>query len=455
MAEYQPVRERIYCRGTLVNRSPLICGSGEDDRTDMDFIRDAEGLPFLPGTSLAGAVRHGLERRLGTQDKRLVALVFGERERPFQSALSFYDALLVEDPRSGGGRFALRDGVKLDHETRTALDVAKYDYEVLEPGHGFTFRFEAGVRPSPARGADRGEIHRVAAAVLELMEEGISLGAKTRRGFGRMVLEDARILVLNMTDPGHVRSWMDFSWDCLDARDSLDVQGPVLEKDRGLRIEARFAVPGSLIIRSYSVDPGAPDAVHITSAGVPVVPGTSWAGALRSAILGAGEALGRAETFERWLGRLFGEVDEKGARKLRRAGRRTRGTARASRVWIGETPVEGGRLLTCTHTKVDRFTGGVVEGALFDERPVYGGSLTLSLSLDDPLPHETALVLLGLRELGEGIQPLGGEAGVGRGTLSLASVTIGDERFTTMDEAFASGGYLSALYRAMQNGGAG
>ncbi|HOS98490.1 MAG TPA: RAMP superfamily CRISPR-associated protein, partial [Deltaproteobacteria bacterium] len=452
--KYQPVRERLYCKGTLVNRSPLICGSGEDERTDMDFIRDAAGLPFLPGTTLAGIVRHGLERRLGQQDKHLVALVFGERDRPFQSAVSFHDAHLVEGPSGDGCRFSLRDGVKIDHETRSALDKAKYDFEVLEPGHRFAFCCEAVVRRSPSHGAGHDAVHRVMAGICELLEEGIALGAKTRRGFGQMRLEDTRSMVLNLADPGHVRRWIDFSWDDLNHREGLDVNGTVLGAESRVRVEAEFDISGSLIIRSYSVDPDAPDATHVTSAGQPVVPGTSWAGALRSAILGAGEALDRRGTFEGWLKRLFGDVDEEAARQLRRAGRRTRGTARASRVWIGETAVEGGKLLTCTRTKVDRFTGGVVEGALFDERPVYGGRLTLNLALDAPEPHETALVLLGLRELGEGIQPLGGEAGIGRGTLRLVSVSIGGERFPTMDEALSSGDYLRALYRAMQNGGA-
>ena len=37
--------------------SPLNVASGEEEWTDADVLRDFEGNPFVPGTSLAGAMR--------------------------------------------------------------------------------------------------------------------------------------------------------------------------------------------------------------------------------------------------------------------------------------------------------------------------------------------------------------------------------------------------------------
>ena len=40
--------ERIYIKGELELVSPLILGSGEEENTDIDVLRDWEGKPFIP-----------------------------------------------------------------------------------------------------------------------------------------------------------------------------------------------------------------------------------------------------------------------------------------------------------------------------------------------------------------------------------------------------------------------
>ena len=47
--------------------SPLNLSSGESEITDTDIIRDWYGKPFVPGSSLAGAMRAYLDKA-GNED---------------------------------------------------------------------------------------------------------------------------------------------------------------------------------------------------------------------------------------------------------------------------------------------------------------------------------------------------------------------------------------------------
>src|SRR5947209_19851754 len=58
---------RIHLRGTLVARTPLhVGGHGDDVDTDLPLARDGKGDLYVPGTSLAGALRQWCEQTFGT-----------------------------------------------------------------------------------------------------------------------------------------------------------------------------------------------------------------------------------------------------------------------------------------------------------------------------------------------------------------------------------------------------
>ena len=56
-----------------------------------------------------------------------------------------------------------------------------------------------------------------------------------------------------------------------------------------------------------------------------------------------------------------------------------------------------------------------MDGALFDEEPIYRGEVKVSMELRDQRPGETGLVLLLLKDLLTGDLPVGGTSSVGRG----------------------------------------
>ena len=110
---------RWYMAGALKTASPLILGSGENDVADVQCIRDGDGRFFIPGTTLAGILRHLLSEKFAGAKADFVARAFGEaKDDGRQSLLVFHDAPLSSEDR----RVAVRDGVALDKTTKTAED---------------------------------------------------------------------------------------------------------------------------------------------------------------------------------------------------------------------------------------------------------------------------------------------------------------------------------------------
>ena len=399
------ITQRIYVLGTLETASPLMIGSGEDDWADMQVMRGWggwDGMPFIPASAIAGVLRH-FANEAQLADKKIINLLFGKKvnakDDTTQSLITCYDLFPTSHVTP-----VIRDGVRLDYETKTAVDKAKYDYEIVERGQQFEFTFEIAFRQCHTEQQD--EMRQLVMALCSaMMKKQIALGAKTRRGFGEVCLKEAKMLTLNM--PQDAKKWIDFKWrsnEDFEENHAETISPKTWSNPHNTDISVTFDIPYSILIRHESGDPSAPDVTHLTSNGQPIISGTSWSGALRHAVHRLLHDMGKGDKSDSILTNLFGNVNE------------TTKTAKASWVRIKkESLIMGGQSLTYTRNKIDRFTGGVVDSALFDEQPHYGGKVTLDISIKDAQDWQKGLLLLALKDLGNGIQPIGGEANVGRG----------------------------------------
>lgn len=158
----------------------------------------------------------------------------------------------------------------------------------------------------------------------------------------------------------------------------------------------------------------APDCVHLHSKrddqDVPVISGTSLAGALRARALRISKTLGKdgRKVTDNIFGNRIYEDDQK--------------ELTASRLWIDEAIIQHPLDLVHSRVKIDRFTGGAFPSALFSEQPVFG-KLTgdtivkIHLKLMEANNSDVGLLLLLLKDLWTGDLPIGGESSVGRGRL--------------------------------------
>jgi CRISPR/Cas system CSM-associated protein Csm3 (group 7 of RAMP superfamily) len=407
------VARRYTITGRLTLTSPTTLSNGDaDGLTDIAIRRDlASGQPVLPGTSLAGALRDHLWQHLpiGSQDwnRDLVNQLFGENNE--DERYSQQSWLFIEDAYGEEAGIELRDGVSIDRATRTAEDKKKFDVELLAAGTTFDLRFELW---EPAGSNDQ---HRLLSHALEGLQNGaIMLGGRKRRGYGECKVENWQVHRYDMSNKKDILRWLEkdetHPQPGTTLADMLEISGrPDLLEADACHLEATFDITTSLLIRATSDNSKDPDMMHLRNhAGRPVLSGTSLAGALRGRATRILKTLRTDAETDIFINNLFGrEMSDE--RKVK---------PRASRLWVREVEIETAVAdKVQSRVKIDRFTGGSYPGALFDQQPIFGGQVTLDLTIQKPSEADVGLLLLLLKDLWTGDLPLGGEASVGRGRL--------------------------------------
>ncbi len=221
--KFDRLSKRHRIEGLLVTETGLRVGAGKSldvGTSDSPVIRDGLNRLFLPGSSLKGVLRSGLESVLrGLDDERLdacdpfveactegiakraktgekievdevvskVCVVCGLFGSPYLAGRVFVaDLPLAAESRS---RTEVRDGVGIDRDRRVAQTkpAVKYDYEVVPPGTAF--RLEMILENVD----DQVQLGLVL-KTLDLLDSGeIRLGGLTSRGLGRVSLSDLRL----------------------------------------------------------------------------------------------------------------------------------------------------------------------------------------------------------------------------------------------------------------------
>ena len=146
---------RIVAKATLTLVSACHFGSGDEGDTDMSLLRDHEGTPFIAGSSIAGAVRSHLARRLLSSrefaegrgvEPAALKLLFGDEIRPGEDDTSEQSAIICDDAFLRDCEVVKRDSVAINLKTGTARDDYKFDFESLEPGASAALTLELVVR---------------------------------------------------------------------------------------------------------------------------------------------------------------------------------------------------------------------------------------------------------------------------------------------------------------------
>jgi len=222
-------------RFTLEARSALSIGAGGAGGIyDHPIVRDANGLPAIPGTSLAGVLRHlwiadhgqaGANGLFGFQDRDQ-----GEVSRLEVAACALQDSggkpveglllddrgrsRLREDPLLSAALATrddplFRDRVRIGHRG-TATKTGKFDRGILAAGH----RFSGEVRLW-STGTDGGEWTTVLAL---LGDPRLRLGGATRAGLGRIACVRLHCRSFDLREPRDVAAYRALGSDLDDTR---------------------------------------------------------------------------------------------------------------------------------------------------------------------------------------------------------------------------------------------
>ncbi len=437
-----PAIGKILIRVPIVMESPIIIGSGESENSDLDILRESpwpsgsfgDETTFdtyvIPATSIVGAIRAWLTKVLSQKEHAdSLEMLFGDEQcSKAQSALACEDVFITPETP-----VRIRDGVKIDAAANTAEDRALFNYEVLETRRPITLNFELTLRHRRADSAETSDPDKTnlnsedCLSLFRLIIKGIDdghirLGAKTNKGFGRMSVKktEVQIVHLDFSDPDALSAWIneDYPWQYLQ---ELSVKKIAISYQR-FEIEAFFQIKNSLLIKSYDSQPDMPDAVSVANArNEKIIPGPSLMGAIRHRALKILNTLDWPDADES-IYNLFGFVYDKDSshpfhEKMKQADIQ----ARRGRIEVEETIIRSHFSQVQSRIRIDRFTGSVVTGALFDAMPVWQKAetdyLSLRFAVSDYQPWEAGLMLAILKDLWTGDLAIGGEKSIGRGVL--------------------------------------
>jgi CRISPR-associated RAMP protein (TIGR02581 family) len=240
MSVFAAFYSRLRVQATLEMQTALSVGarlSLEPTGTDLPVVKGPDGLPFIPGSSIKGAVRSQAERILRTVNHRphlwacdpfADPCVSGNRKTElwqqaerqnrqqadvifarsvwevsctacrlfgspwFAGRLAFKDAYLV-NADDLPVITQIRDGVGIDRDLGAARSGIKYDFETVVPGA----RFDIEILAENLEDWEVGFL----LAVLHLWEEGtLPLGGKVTRGPGWGVLREVRLTRVRQED---------------------------------------------------------------------------------------------------------------------------------------------------------------------------------------------------------------------------------------------------------------
>lgn len=397
-------------RVTIQLTSPLHIGTGEGDALrDALGVADANGLPAIPGTSLAGILRHALAGGTNPDTYKRCCQAFGYQEhasgqssRVEVSWAQTHGAANRPVPFHGAAHddvlSFLRAGVTRDHVRINSHGVAdgrgKFDETVVATGARFTFelvvRDDAGVSASE---------------LIDLLAcRHLRLGGRTRRGLGAFDVQNAWVRSFDLSKAGDRRAWGDWPR-------AIERQQP--EPSKFLPYKPKPTVSADVLEGSLRVEPldywivgggvanlpehgrevrgqtKVHDMVPLTerriewteqggrvSAWRHIAPGSGIKGALRHRT-----GFHARRINKQWIG--TGNSDEPAEVRALFGEIKSADQGIPGRVFVDDYWAPAGAATgALDHVSIDRFSGGPIDGALFSEAPLWRGVIDIPIVVD-------------------------------------------------------------------------
>ena len=434
-------------RVVLEAKTALSVSTGLSEGTfDTQLVRDANGLPALPGTSVAGVLRHLWVDAYGDGEESVANDLFGYQDKKAGQASRLtvsWGALLDSRGRPAEGLLmgddgrerlkdplyesvlmqadvpVTRDRVRLTHRG-AAADRGKFDRAVLPAGHRFALELRLWSQNKNDEDWSR---------LLALLAHPLfRLGGATRAGLGAMALVACHARSFDLRDEGDIQAFRALPRGLADREGLEDVAEAVKARvhSEGLRqgtleLEARgfwrIGQGESLLGpddkgKVADLLPKVEEAVTWTptedgkrTLRLCLLPGSSLKGALAHRMAFHYRRLAGA-----WVENQAGEPEDvrpaaldallgavKNDDKEDNKGKGCAGALLIDDAGVEADAVQVARLM---HNAIDRFTGGVRDRVLYEEESLFGGKLQVRITLDTRRLTKN-LKLLGLQEEAE------------------------------------------------------
>lgn len=286
------ISSRIIVDGTLVAVDPLhVGGIGGNEDVDHMIALNGQNQPYVPGTSIAGAIRNWL---LEVSDQATVEQLFGRTtssgNAPTDDGCASYliieDGLIDLEGKTIDQILEIRDGVGIDRVTGAAAERVKYNRAVLPSGTKIALTMSVHLP------FEDSSLKQLLGEILQAMtRREIRFGAAKSRGLGRVILEnEPDIFVQDLSTPHGILSILSPQQNSVSIASLLETSSPTknFKTVKGISVIdviVKWRPDGPLMVKS-DCDGIAVDSLPLITA-VPgghtlVIPGSSIKGVLRS-----------------------------------------------------------------------------------------------------------------------------------------------------------------------------
>lgn len=214
---FDKFQSRLNLKGKVETQTSIRIGAGRSTAvvgSDLPVVRDAEGAPYIPGSSFKGVLRSYIESiiRSFTEEKKFVCnptnndeqciprekmQILKEEQNDqlildntcwvcqlfgslwYASKLQIRDLYVEKD--LWFGQYQHRDGVAIDRDTETAVGGHLYDFEVVPAGTPFDFH-------AIVDNADKWQLGMLYLGLSAFEKGALTIGGGSSRGLGAITL---------------------------------------------------------------------------------------------------------------------------------------------------------------------------------------------------------------------------------------------------------------------------
>lgn len=434
---------RHIVRLTVEAATPLAVGTGKgsDILTDAPVAKDVNGLPYIPATSIAGVLRHAM----GYVDNKTDGNPFGyidgadNDDSGHGSDIIFTDAVMVgKEGKALDGiqniewkdefyrvfqDLPIRQHVRID-DKGTAEDKGKFDNEVVYKGTRFVFEIELV--------SDNDNDNHIENAIKHLRYCTLRIGGGTRKGYGKLKIVKCQQASLDLGKPEDLEKYLKKSSSLAEEWAGFTKISVIesLDDSKWTHYQLKLKPLDFFMFGSGMGDSDA-DNVYVSELVVSqgesidnnkhvLIPGSSVKGAI---------AHRTAYHYNKIKGNFAGKQNPKeitgsnneavaaifGEKKSDNTF--TRGRLLIDDVIKGQAEPKSKPFF---HNKIDQFTGGTMDGALFQEKVIYDKDTEYTFDIyvensalaDDDIKKA---FVQSLRDICTGLLPLGGITNRGNG----------------------------------------
>lgn len=446
-------------RMTVEAATPLAVGTGKscDILTDAPVAKDVNGLPYIPATSIAGVLRHAMGLAVDQTEGNPFGYISKSNDNDDSghgSDIIFTDAVMVgKNGKALDGiqdidwndefyrafqDLPIRQHVRIDHKG-TAENNGKFDNEVVYKGTRFVFEIELV--------SDNDNDNHIEKAIEHLRYCTLRIGGGTRKGYGRLNVVKCQQASLNLAKPEDLEKYLKKSSSLAEewAGFTEISETESLDDSKWTHYQLKLKPLDFFMFGSGMGDSDADNVYvseYVVSRGESVdsnkrvlIPGSSVKGAIahRTAYHYnkiKGNFAGKTEPKEitgsnnEAVAAIFGEKKSDNTF--------TRGRILIDDVIKGQAEPKSKPFF---HNKIDQFTGGTMDGALFQEKVIYDKDTEYTFDIyvensalaDDDIKKA---FVQSLRDICTGLLPLGGITNRGNGIFT-GTATENDEPLWT------------------------